>query len=100
MGIREFTCDADGKGEIETFIKNPIHYFGEMNHVAKMNAMNGPGQDSNTGFHGAHRVKRRSSATVECKFAAKEQPAYAPKKNMYAKKQKGSKKITGRMALM
>lgn len=91
--IQKFTCDADGKVEIEAFIKNLIHYFGEMNHVAKMNAMNKPGQEQNTRFRGAHkRVKGMASTTVEYEFAVKDQPAYVPRRNVYAKNKKAERK--------
>lgn len=94
--IQTFTCDSDGKNEAETFIKNLIHYFGEMNYVAKMNAMDRPIKSTSTGFANSTDTNGITPKTsVEYIFTIHmEQPAYTPKRNIYGKSKKTAPKKT------
>lgn len=92
--VKTFTCDAEYKDEMETFIKNLIQYFGEINYVAKMNTMKRPRKSTSTGFgNSTDNTGTAPKISVEYVFAtAMEQSAYVPKRNIYGKTKKTSTK--------
>jgi len=78
-GIKRFTCDADEKAEMETFIKNLIQYFAEINYVAKMNAMNRQKNKHTTKKNSNPNTKSNADVKYDFKVAS-EQPAYVPRR--------------------